>query len=77
MADLLDIAPYSLDSKIQSIEESIDALDANTQLNIVELLGKIDKNANDISGIGQKINDANSVALLTSDTATSVITNFI
>lgn len=77
MADLLDIAPYSLDSKIQSIEESIDALDANTQLNIVELLGKIDKNANDISGIGRKINDANSVALLTSDTATSVITNFI
>lgn len=77
MADLLDIAPYSLDDKIQSVEESIDALDANTQLNIVELADKIDRNIDDISDINRKINEASNAALLTSDTATSVITNFI
>lgn len=77
MADLLDIVPYSLDDKIQSIEESIDALDARTQLDIAKLTGETQKNTNNISDINTTIADASCISLLTSDTATSVITKFI
>lgn len=71
----LRIVPYSLDTKIRSIENAIDALEVNLTDRTEELEGKQQTDSNDITAIKSKIDNANCSYTLDSAGKLSVITS--
>lgn len=71
----LRIVPYSLDTKIRSIENSIDALEVNLTDRTEELEGKQQTDSNDITAIKSKIDNANCSYTLDSAGKLSIITS--